>query len=576
MALTISVITPSFNQAEFLKECLDSVSQQTLKPIEHLVFDPGSTDGSRAIAAAHPGVTLVAEPDEGQSDALAKGFDRVRGDIIAWVNSDDCYMDEGVFARVAERFAAPDAPDIVYGRGIYINEKGEPLRDVYINKRPETLSWRFQQEDGILQPATFIRRASVARVGRLSKHLHYSMDYEYWIRSVKAGLKWAYLDANLARARYHIHNKTYGLRAHSYREVCDMMLAQFGYVSHHWLRRYAEFIAEGWDGVLAHSGTAAARDQAAVEREYAALLRAYNTNADTWARLQEHAADKGYGDTLAEMKKLAIAPPTPCHTIPLDTQYEPGFVAYTVAQRRWAYAAGWKKEQIKKSHAFLRAAITARKTDVCIIAGNGPSLAKTPWDLLKDQDVIISNNSFLKPDLVKLAKYYTVVNYLVAEQGCQHINRLQGPAKVIPYWLSYCINEGPTTYFVDAVGYPEFSTDMFKNMSWRHTVSFFNMHLAYGLGYRTVILIGFDHSYQQAAGVKEAEIICSDQKDENHFDPAYFQGKKWQAADVTQMENMYRLAKAAFEAGGREIVNATAGGNLELFRRASLAECLGG
>ena len=105
------------------------------------------------------------------------------------------------------------------------------------------------------------------------------------------------------------------------------------------------------------------------------------------------------------------------------------------------------------------------------------------------------------------ATYYTVVNYLVAEQSAARINRLEGVHKVLPYWLAYCLNPGPNTRFVDAVGHAEFSRDMFKNMSWRHTVTFFNMHLAYGLGYRRVVMIGFDHNYSQPKNVVEQEII---------------------------------------------------------------------
>ncbi len=100
------------------------------------------------------------------------------------------------------------------------------------------------------------------------------------------------------------------------------------------------------------------------------------------------------------------------------------------------------------------------------------------------------------------------------------------------------------------------------------------MHLAYGLGYRRVALIGFDHSYVQPKGVKEEEMILDYGKDENHFIETYFQGKEWQAADVDMMEEMYKLAKDAFESDGREIVNATEGGELELFRRMDLEDAL--
>lgn len=572
--LTISVVSPSFNQAEFLSECLSSVQQQTYAPIEHLVFDPGSTDGSREIAANFPHVTLFAEADAGQSDALNKGFSRVSGDIIAWLNSDDCFAHSCVFERVVRRFQALDAPDIVYGRGIYTNEAGEKLRDVYINKDPSSLSWRFQQEDGILQPALFMKRSVIERVGPLRNDLHYCMDYEYWIRCVKAGMKFVFLDENLASARYHSNNKTYGMRGKSYSEVCDMMKEHFGYVNHVWIKRYADFLAEGHDGVLAHVGNTGIKDSSSLDNTYRGLLLAYNGSQDTYQRLLKGAAQKGPGDTLREMKSLGIRAPVPCKEIPLDQTQERDCVTYTVGPRRWAFDAKWKLAEIAKAHDFFRERIATRRSNTCVIVGNGPSLNKTDLSLLQGQDVIVSNNVFLSSELLKYATYFTVVNYLVAEQGAPHINRLEGVAKVLPYWLSYCVNPGSNTYFVDAVGRPEFSKDFFKNMSWRHTVTFFNLHLAYGLGYRKVIMIGFDHNYKQRTGIVEQAVVQSYEEDENHFHPGYFRGKKWQAADVDMMEEMYRLAKEAFEEDGRIIINSTVGGKLELFPRVPLEQAL--
>ncbi len=572
--LTISVVSPSFNQAEFLAECLSSVQQQTYAPIEHLVFDPGSTDGSREIAAKFPHVTLFAESDAGQSDALNKGFSKATGDIIAWLNSDDCFAHPRVFERVVQRFLEADSPDIVYGRGIFTNEAGEKLRDVYINKAPLSLSWRFQQEDGILQPALFMKRSVIERIGPLRNDLHYCMDYEYWIRCVKAGMKFVFLDEDLAIARYHSNNKTYGMRGKSYSEVCDMMKEHFGYVNHVWIKRYADFLAEGHDGVLAHAGNTGIKDSSNLDNIYRGLLLAYNGSQDTYQLLLKGTAQKGPGDTLRELKSLGIGPAVPCKEIPLDQAQEPGCVAYTVGPRRWAFDAKWKAAEIAKSHEFLRERIAKRRSDTCVIVGNGPSLNKTDLSLLQGQDVIVSNNVFLSSELLEYATYFTVVNYLVAEQSAPHINRLEGVAKVLPYWMGYCLNPGRNTFFVDAVGRPEFSKDIFKNMSWRHTVTFFNLHLAYGLGYRQVIMIGFDHNYKQPKGIVEQEVIQSYEEDENHFHPGYFRGKKWQAADVDMMEEMYRLAKEVFEEDGRTIINSTVGGKLELFPRLPLEQAL--
>ncbi|NKB82226.1 MAG: glycosyltransferase [Nitrospirales bacterium] len=573
--LTISVVSPNFNQAEFLAECLSSVRDQTYKPIEHLVFDPGSTDGSRDVAARFPNVTLIAEPDEGQSEAVNKGFSRARGEIIAWLNSDDCLAHPRVFECVVQRFLQDDEPGIVYGRGIFTNESGKKLRDVYINKNPASLNWRLQQEDGILQPALFMRRSVIDRVGPLRNDLHYCMDYEYWIRCVKAEVKFVYLDVDLAIARYHDNNKTYGMRGKSYYEICDMLKEHFGYVSHVWLKRYAEFLSDGHDGVLVDAENAGIKDPDKFNKIYRGLLLAYNGSYDSRRLLSERAPKKSFGDTLREMKRLEVEGPVPCHEIPTGQEQKSSCVTYTVGARRWAFDAKWKTAQIVKSHKFFRNRVAKRHRDTCIIVGNGPTLNQTDFSLLKNQDVIVSNNVFLSDELIKYATYYTVVNYLVAEQSSQHINRLEEVHKVLPYWLAYCLNPGPNVYFVDAVGYAEFSTNMFENMSWRHTVTFFNLHLAYGLGYRKVVMIGFDHNYKQPKGVFEQEVIQNYAEDDNHFHSGYFRGKKWQAADTSNMEKMYLLARTAYEKDERDIVNCTIGGHLEVFRRGDLNVELG-
>jgi glycosyltransferase involved in cell wall biosynthesis len=573
--LTISVVTPSFNQARYLGHSITSVRDQTLKPIEHFVFDPGSTDESRAIAASFPHVTLVNEPDDGQTDAVNKGFQRVRGDIVAWLNSDDIYAHSHVLEHVEARFGGPDAPDIVYGRGIYVGEDGQKLRDVYVNKSPESLPQRLQHEVGILQPALFIRRSVLERVGLLRKELHFAMDYDYWIRCMKAGLRFAFLDEDLVRATYHVSNKTYGLRGKSYAEVCLIVKEHFGYVHYAWLKRYAEFLAEGHDGILYHSANAGVSDAEKLAAVYRDLLLACNGDYDTCDFIDKSAAsENGCADTKREMQKAGVWRHVPCKPIPVGQAQEPGSVCYTVGARRWAFDAAWKQREIEKSHAFLRKQIENRKSDTCVIVGNGPSLKATDLTLLDGCDTIISNNAFLSRQLLKNATYFTVVNYLVAEQSSQQINTLRGIHKVLPYWTAYCLTPGPDTYFVDSVGQAAFSKDMFKNMSWRHTVTFFNLHLAYGLGYRKIVMIGFDHSYKQAPGVVESAVIQSNEDDVNHFDAAYFKGKKWQAADVDNMEAMYRLAKDAFEEDGRTIINATVGGKLELFERLPLAQAL--
>ncbi|WP_319409729.1 glycosyltransferase family 2 protein [uncultured Desulfosarcina sp.] len=303
---TISVLTPSFNQAHFLDECLLSVKNQTVPPIEHFVFDPGSTDNSRKIAKSYPHVSMITEKDDGQSDAVNKGFKMAKGDIVAWINSDDCFEHSRVFETVLSRFNQHDRPDIVYGKGIYIDENGKKLRDVYVNNDSDSLSWRLQQECGILQPALFMRREVINRVGLLTLHLQYCMDYEYWIRCVKKKIRFVYFDENLAGFRFYKFNKTYGSRGKSYGEVCDMLLEHFGYVNSRWLRAYAEFNVEKIDGVLKTRYNTKINNPDNVEKELCRLLHAYNSNPDTLNVLRTNSDQPGYRDTFIDMAERNI------------------------------------------------------------------------------------------------------------------------------------------------------------------------------------------------------------------------------------------------------------------------------
>ncbi|MEL6211049.1 MAG: hypothetical protein AAFR44_12890, partial [Pseudomonadota bacterium] len=222
--------------------------------------------------------------------------------------------------------------------------------------------------------------------------------------------------------------------------------------------------------------------------------------------------------------------------------------------------------------AFAEIARTRRPR--CVIVGNGPSLNLSNLDLLADVDVFISNFAIISKKLQQHATYLTIVNDLVAQQGAVDFNALR-IRKILPFWMANCLTDTDETLFVPATVIPEFATEVGQVFSWRSTVSFFNMQLAYAMGYEEVALIGFDHSFQQAETAKEGDAIKQTEDDPNHFDPRYFRGKTWQAADTGNMEKMYRVAEAAYAKAGRKIVNATVGGKLEVFPRETLEAFVG-
>ncbi|WP_375202104.1 FkbM family methyltransferase [Hyphococcus sp.] len=574
MSLKISVITPSFNQAEFLPRTIVSIERQSLKPIEHLIFDPGSSDGSREIAAKASGVTLIAEEDEGQADAVARGMLAAKGDIIAWLNSDDEYYDEGVFAAVAEAFASEEKPDIVFGDGVYVDQHDEFLRDAYVIANPDELPWRLAKEVGILQPATFISKALVDRIGPVDRDLHFCMDYEFWIRAQQSGAKFMRLNRRLAKARYYPDNKTLSLRGDSLREVIRMLKKRFGFVHYQWVQSLADFDLNKHDGILQRFSADGGAEKD-FERHALNLNRLINGDVKSLEHFRKPPSPKSIGKTLELLEQSGgyhaghYAKP-----IAAEEDAPAGVQTYVVGPTRWGFKQSWLKPELARSDALMELLGANRKSDTCVIVGNGPSLNHVNMDDLKNADVFITNYAFLNKKLAAIAQYLCVTNYLVAEQEPESFNLLADKIKFTPYWLSHCLLPAKSTCYIRSVGHAEFGDDFRKNISWRSTVSFFAMQIAYALGYRKVLLTGFDHSYVQPEST-EGDLIDQDEDDPNHFDPRYFKGKVWQAADTDNMEAMYRLAKAAFEKDGREIVNCTVGGHLEIFRRGDLAEELG-
>jgi hypothetical protein len=124
-------------------------------------------------------------------------------------------------------------------------------------------------------------------------------------------------------------------------------------------------------------------------------------------------------------------------------------------------------------------------------------------------------------------------------------------------------------------GDPRFSEGLLSGVSVRSTVSYFGLQVAFHLGYREVVLIGFDHAFSQPPGAAEGTLLRADEADPNHFDERYFRDKYWQAADLKHMEYVYACARQRFEADGRRIVNCSARSALRVFERDDLAAVLG-
>ncbi|PYQ28423.1 MAG: glycosyltransferase [Acidobacteria bacterium] len=231
----VSVVTPSYQQGRFLERTLESVAMQD-GALEHIVMDGGSTDGTLAILERwRDRITFKSERDRGQTAAINAGMSIARGEILAYLNSDDVYYPGAIAAAVAA-FERDPSVDVVYGDADHID-----VEDRVIGAYPieEWSIERLKLVCFLCQPAVFLRRRVIERFGAFDENLHYCMDYEYWLRLALRGARFAHLPARLAGSRLHGDAKTFRSAKAAHVEINDMLKRHLGGVPDNWLWNYA-------------------------------------------------------------------------------------------------------------------------------------------------------------------------------------------------------------------------------------------------------------------------------------------------------------------------------------------------
>ena len=205
----VSIVTPSFNQGDFIEETIRSVLLQGYPNLDYLIVDGGSTDRTVDVVKKYePWLDYwVSEPDRGQAHAINKGLRCARGDIIAWLNSDDTYEPGAIDAAVRHMLSRQAV--IVYGNCQLIDQRGTRGGIVVPPAVTYDSLLRFWSVAASTppQPAIFFRRQILQEVGLLDETLHYVMDYELWMRMARKH-SFSHVNAVLATYRLHSDSKT--------------------------------------------------------------------------------------------------------------------------------------------------------------------------------------------------------------------------------------------------------------------------------------------------------------------------------------------------------------------------------
>jgi glycosyltransferase involved in cell wall biosynthesis len=204
--MLISIVTPSYNQARYIEQTIKSVLSQDYPRIEYLIVDGGSTDGSQNIIKKYEDKLgwWVSEKDRGQTDAINKGFARARGDVLAWINSDDTYEPGAVTAAVSYLRDHPEV-GMVYGDCNFINESGKVIGRFNSAQTNYRLLRRGYAH--IPQQTMFFRADLWKQVGPLDPSFYFAMDYDLWTR-IAARTEIKYVPQTWANFRLHSSGKT--------------------------------------------------------------------------------------------------------------------------------------------------------------------------------------------------------------------------------------------------------------------------------------------------------------------------------------------------------------------------------
>jgi glycosyltransferase involved in cell wall biosynthesis len=252
-----SVVMPSFNHARFIAEALNSLLDQRYENLEIIVVDGGSTDGTVGILRSYRDrICWISEKDDGQSDALAKGFAMATQEWLTWLNSDDVQTNNALY-YVQKAIRNNPGVQVVVGQGHYIDEAGNYLRPYpTIAAGPGIdVSKELFEKGYVAQPSVFFHHDAYQAVGGINPTLQFAMDYDLWVRLARNGCRFVAVTEDISGNRWYETTKTASQYLPLLADVVAVQMREYQCVSPYFVQAISDHLYSALHSLHRHDGS---------------------------------------------------------------------------------------------------------------------------------------------------------------------------------------------------------------------------------------------------------------------------------------------------------------------------------